>query len=855
LTRFRDEWANYVIAAAVSTQVPTFIGDLRIGLRVLIKEKSFCALAVTVLALGICGVTAMFSVVNGVMLRGFSFPNADRLVSVNFVDPTTANAFGVNGQVYSMDYEELRPAQQSYDRVAAYLNGSTVNVSYNGQPRRYTGAYITEDFLKILGVSPLQGRDFTAADNRPGADKVALIGYGTWQRDFGGAADIVGKAVRINGKPATIVGVMNKGFAFPTNEEIWIPLFSEFPPKPRTDPTGNNPAIIALLKSGVSLDQANAEATTFAKRFAAAYPESNKAFNTGQVQTLITTFTPLPLRATMWTMLAFCVGVLLIACVNVMNMQFARATLRAKELAIRSSLGAGRRRLIRQMLTESLLLSSIGAVAGVALAYGAISWLDATVRNLDNPPPSWIVFDMSPVVLGVTVAATMLAAIGSGLLPAWMSSRASSIGVLRDSSRGTTSRSVTVISRGLVMLQIVVTCILLIGSILQARSIVNQQNINYGYDTAGVMSARMGLMDGDYPTPEARKIFFDRMLQQLRDDPRFAAVGFTNRFRMVFSGAATIELPGKAYQTDRDRPQANFEQVSAGYFDVTSQKILDGRGFIDDDLDARQPVAIVNAAFAEKHFGRESAVGRQFRTARPDGTGAGPWRTIVGVVTTARMLGPFNNPGIDDSGYYVPFFASPAGPTNGDPLVSQFATVAVRPSPGQSLDAISTTLRQLVAKADPNLPLYFVGTPKSQIEGFVAQNRIIATMFSIFGVVAIVLASVGIYGVMSFSVNQRTQEFGVRMALGADAAGILGLVMRQGTLQIAIGLILGMGLTFGSATALGDALQTTLFGVKGNDPVTYIAVGALITLVALIATFIPARRATKVDPNVALRAA
>lgn len=833
----------------------TFIGDLRIGLRVLIKEKSFCALAVTVLALGICGVTTMFSVVNGVMLRGFSFPNADRLVSVNFVDPTTANAFGINGQTYAMDYEELRPAQQSYDLLSAYLNGSTVNVSYNGQPRRYTGAYITEDFLKILGVAPLQGRDFTAADNKPGAEKVALISYAIWQRDFGAAADIVGKNVRINGKPATIIGVMPTGFSFPNNEEIWIPLFGEFPAKQRNDPTGNNPAILGLIKRGVSLDQATAEATTFAKRFATQYPETNKQFNTGQVLPLIDTFTGKQLRATMWTMLGFCVGVLLIACVNVMNMQFARATLRAKELAIRSSLGAGRLRLIRQMLTESLLLSSIGAVVGVALAYGANSWLTATVRNLDNPIPSWISFDLDPKVLSITILATALSAVASGLVPAWMSSRTSAIKVLRDGSRGTTSRGVSVISRGLVMVQIVVTCVLLIGSILQARSIVNQQNVNYGYDTAGIMSARLALMDGDYPTAESRKIFFDRVLNELRNTPEFAAAGFTNRFRMVFSGNTTIELPGKAYPTNKDRPQANFEQVTAGYFDVTAQKMLEGRAFTDEDLDTHQPVAIVNAAFAQKHFGRESAVGRQFRTANADGRNPGPWRTIVGVVTTTRMMGPFNNPGVDDTGYYVPFYASPAGPAATEPQATQFATVAVKPRPGQSLDSALLALRKLMSKADSNLPLYFVGTPKAQIDGFIAQNRIIATMFSIFGVVAIVLASVGIYGVMSFSVNQRTQEFGVRMALGADRGGILSLVMRQGGVQVAIGLVIGIGLTFGLASAMGDALQSTLFGVTGKDPLTYVAVATLVTLVSLAATFIPARRATKVNPNVALRAA
>src|SRR4249919_2355819 len=546
----------------------TFGQDLRIGLRVLIKEKSFCALAVIVLALGICGVTTMFSVVNGVMLRGFSFPTADRLASANFIDLSSANFVGFNGQISSMDFDELLPEQQSFEMMAAYLNGSTVNVTDNGKPQRYTGAYITDRFLTILGTPPMLGRDFTPADNTAGAEKVAIIGYGIWQRDFGGSPQVVGKGVRINGKPATIVGVMPQGFAFPQNEELWLPLYSEFPPKARKDPANISPSVIGLLKPGVSPDQATAEFTTLARHFAEAYPETNKQFNTGRVEPLIKTFTPRPLRGTLLTMLGFCVGVLLIACVNVMNMQFARATLRAKELAIRSSLGATRVRLIRQMLTESLLVAGIGASLGIALAYGCTSWLSATVRALDNPPPAYITFDVDAIVLAVTVAATIAAAVVSGLLPAWMSSRANANVVLRDGGRGTTSRGVTIVSRGLVVFQIVVTCVLLIGSLLQVRSILNQQTIDYGYDTNGILSARMGLMDGDYPTPETRRIFYDRVLQAFEGDADIEAVALTNRFRMVFAGNGPIEIEGRTYRENRDRPNANFEQVTSGYFAV-----------------------------------------------------------------------------------------------------------------------------------------------------------------------------------------------------------------------------------------------------------------------------------------------
>jgi len=828
--------------------------DLRVGLRVLVKEKSFCALAVIVLALGICGVTTMFSVVNGVMLRGFGFPNADRLVSASFVDPSSGTFFGVNQQISSMDFEELAPEQQSIEAIASYLNGSTVNVTAGGKPQRYTGAYTTENFLRALGVSPMIGRDFTAADNKPGAEKVALIGYGIWQRDFGASPDIAGRQVRINGKPATIIGVMAKGFAFPSNEEIWIPLYSEFPPLPRNDPRGNNPAVLGLLKPGVSLDQANAEFTALARRFAEAYPATNKQFNTGRVEPLIKTFTPRPLRGTLLTMLGFCVGVLLIACMNVMNMQFARATLRAKELAIRSSLGATRHRLIRQMLTESLLVASIGAAIGIALAYVSTDWLQSTIRSLDNPPPAYITFDVDAIVLAVTVGATVLAAMASGLLPAWMSSRADTNAILRDGGRGSTSRSVTLVSRGLVVFQLVVTCVLLIGSLLQMRSILKQQTIDYGYDTGGVMSARMGLMDGDYPSPDARRLFYDRLMRDLAGAPEFEAVGLTSRFRMVFSGTVPIEIDGKTYKVNRDRPQANFEQVAGGFFNVTGQRLLEGRAFTDNDIDARQPVAIVNAAFARKHYGNDSALGRRFRSMSNNGTLPGPWRTIVGVVSSVRMLGPFNNPGADDTGYYVPFYSTAFGAALPQPLAPQFGTVVVKPRGGQPADLLANALRREIAKADPNLPLYFVGTPKSQIEVFVAQNRIVATMFTIFGVVAIVLASVGIYGVMSFAVNQRTQEFGVRMALGANDRTILGMVLKQGVVQIALGVALGLSAAFAIAAVAGAGIQNALFGVSARDPFTYASVFAIVSGVSLAATMVPARRATRVDPMIALRA-
>jgi predicted permease len=831
----------------------TLIRDLRVGLRVLIKEKTFCALAVFVLALGICGVTTMFTVVNAAIIRGFSFPNADRLTNVSFIDPSTATFFGVNQQTFAMDFEEFLPEQKSFEMMAAYLNGSTVNLTVDGQARRYTGAYTTENFLRILGVGPVMGRDFTAADNKPGAEKVLLISHGIWQRDFGGAADITGKDVRLNGKPATIIGVMPRGFSFPANEEMWIPLYSEFPVRPRSDPQANSPAVIGLIKRAVSLDQAQAEFAAFAKRFAAAYPDTNKQFNAALVEPLIKTFTPIPIRGLLLTMLAFCVGVLLIACVNVMNMQFARATLRAKELAVRSSMGATRAQLMRQMLTESLLVAAFGAVLGIGLAYLSVDWVASSFRNLENGPPAWMVFEIDRLALAITVGATLVAAVVSGLLPAWMSSRASAVSVLADSGRGNTGGRVGLITRGLVVFQIVVTFILLVGSILQVRSILNQQKIDYGYDTGSIMSARMGLMEGAYPTSESRKLFYDRLLLQLRGSGQFESAALTSRLRMVFAGSGPVEIAGKVYKARRDRTNANFEQVSGGFFNVMGQKVIEGRDFTDQDLDATRPVAIVNAAFAAKHFGRESALGRRFRTGDGSTPQYGPWRTIVGVVTTVRMMGPGNNPNVDATGFYVPFYSVPFGPASPGPLANQFATVIVKPRGGLQPESVLPALRVEVSKADSNLPLYFVGTPRHNLDGFVAVNRIIATMFSAFGVVAVVLAAVGIYGVMSFSVSRRTQEFGVRMALGADRRRILAMVLKQGARQIAVGLAVGLLLALGITTAGAEGISNMLFGVSARDPLTYVAVFTLVMCVSLVAVLVPAQRATRVHPMIALR--
>src|SRR5213592_575178 len=357
----------------------SFRQDIRVGLRLLFKDKTFCFLAVLVLALGIGGATTQFTIVNAIVLRGFSFPHPEQLMSVGLIDPEASdqsNNFGLGNIPTAQDYEDLKATQKSFSMMAGYLNGSTVNVTYKNNPQRYTGGYVTEDFFKIIGVSPVLGRDFRTEDNKPGAEKVTILGDEIWQRDFGADPNVVGQSVRINGKSATIIGVMPPNFKFPVSEELWTPLYNEFPPQPRGDlrlgASNNAPAVLGRLKPGVTLDQANAEFIALARHLAKDNPKTNQNFTSASVQPLLNAFTGVQFRQQVWGMLAAVILVLLIACVNVMNMQFGRAALRAKELAIRGALGATRWRLVGQMLTESLVVAVLGAAAGSILAFWAV---------------------------------------------------------------------------------------------------------------------------------------------------------------------------------------------------------------------------------------------------------------------------------------------------------------------------------------------------------------------------------------------------------------------------------------------------------------------------------------------------
>src|SRR6184192_1003739 len=578
----------------------SFRQDVRVGLRMLFKEKAFCFLAVLVLGLGIGGATTQFTVVNAIMLRGFSFPHPEQLVGVGLIDPKATdqvNNFGAGQIPTAQDYEDIKAAQKSFTMMAGYLSGSTINVTYKNTPQRYTGGYVTEDMFKIIGMAPVMGRDFRAEDNKAGAEKVTILGDEIWRRDFGADPNIVGQSVRINGKAATIIGVMPPNFKFPQAEELWTPLYNEFPPQPRGDlrlgASNNAPAVMGRLKPGVTLDQVNAEFIALAKHIAQDNPKTNQNFTSASVMPLLNAFTFIGLRQSVWAMLAAVILVLLIACVNVMNMQFGRAALRAKELAIRGALGATRWRLVRQMLTESLVVAVFGAVAGVLLAYWAVDMLVRSFSASPFPLPYWMQFTIDGRVLTFTLGITLLATLVSGLVPAFLSARGNAAEIMKEGGRGNSSRLVNVITRVLVVGQIALTAALLITATLQIKSIRNQTKLDYGYDENAIYSARMALMEGAYPTEDARREFFIRAVRTLRANAQFEAAAMSDRFRMTFAPSGQYEVDGQNYLTDRDRPRGNFESVSDNYFATLGLKILEGRDFTVDDADSKQPVAMV----------------------------------------------------------------------------------------------------------------------------------------------------------------------------------------------------------------------------------------------------------------------
>jgi predicted permease len=818
------------------------IRSFRYALRLLIKSPAFTLIAVVALALGIGAVTTMFSVINGAVIRGLPFEEPHELM---FVKRWDRERQPWNTGIPVLDFRDFNERQRSFEAMAAWFGG-TVNVSLDNNPIRFTGSRISHDWLDILGVQPLIGRPFTAAEDSPGAAPVLLLSHAAWQAHYGGDPGVVGRTANINGKLGTIIGVMPKSFRFPARDDVWVPLDSQldWADLDRGDWAIN---VMGRLRDGVGRDQASAELTAFVAALAREYPDTHGDFVSGSVDPIAGELLGENTVRMMWIMLAMGGFVLLIACANVANLLLARSTLRGKELAIRGSLGATRLSLIGQMLAESVLLSVFGALAGMLLAYRATAALMEYGQLMQMP--HWLTFDIDWRVLATVTGVTLLAGLVSGIIPALRASRVSVTDILKDDTRTGSSLRMGLFSKGLVVVQVAVSSILLILTVLMMRSVQNVNDTELHFDTASIMTARMGLFDGAYPDSAERYQFFTTLRRNLAARPEVRATALYSRYRWGNIGLDwnRVKRDGADYEEFEDMPLTTREVIGPGYFDALGVELLDGREFTDFDTPENLPVAVINEAMAQALFPGEDPVGRRFKVEpwpqeragmRPGELEAIPWLTVVGVAPNMAAQGVGNSTPADGRHYWIPL-----NPDN----AANFMTIAVR-GPGDPL-RLGGLIREEVIKLDPTLPVYSLATPAMIIKEDTVANVIIANIFRIFGAVAVFLASVGIYGIMSFSVNQRTMEFGIRAALGANRAAILRLVLRSGLLQFLTGLAIGLV----GAFFFARLMRGFLFGVSTQDPVHYLVVALVFTLVAVSACLMPARRASRVHPAQALR--
>jgi putative ABC transport system permease protein len=548
---------------------------------------------------------------------------------------------------------------------------------------------------------------------------------------------------------------------------------------------------------------------------------------------LLNTFVGRDARDLMTVMLVAVVAVLLIACVNVMNMQFARATRRAKELAVRGALGASRARLVAQMLTESLIVAALGGVLGVVLAAWAVDFYSGLVSSLPGGAalPVWLTFKIDGAVLACTLAATGVSVLASGLVPALVASRTNALDVLKEGGRGHTSWVVKRVTGGLVVGQIALTCALLVASLLLVKSVLSRYALDLGYDATTVLAGRMNF-ETDYHDNDAVLGAQRKILEHLRTVPEFTAAAFTSRRNMMTNSSLGLQIEGR----ENEHVAAALEFVSDGYFATLGLRPRQGREFELTDTPDHPMVVLVNATFAHKYFPTGDALGHRLR----DDPGE-PWRTIVGVVPDTLMQGPLDARA-DGAGLFIPLSNS----------AQAYVTLVVR-GHGAPL-ALRGTLQRELARIDPNLAIYQLDTPQGFLRAALAQTRTVTTLFSVFALVAVVLSVVGLYGVAAFSVNHRTQEFGIRIALGATPREIMRMVLGQGLGRFAVGALLGIGLAFALTRFGGAVLNNFLYKTSPHDPATYAFVVALLALATLAACLVPARRATRVDPMIALRA-
>lgn len=802
----------------------SLLRDIRFSARALIASPGPTAVSVLALALGVGVTTTMFSIVYGAVLRGLPFERGDRIYAIERYD-VVENA---DRSVPIHDYLDWRARQTTFEELGAFHSRS-VTISGEEAAERFRGSVVTVTTLSLLGVPPHLGRLFVEGEDAPEAAATIILGYHVWRDRYGSDPGIVGEVIRVDGEPTTVVGVMPEGFRFPVIHDVWLPLRSASAATPRGEGTWMN--VVGLLAADRSLDEARSELEGIAEQLARAWPESNENL-TVVIEPFTRAFIGDEPVAMLWTMLGAVFAVLAIACVNVANLLVSRAFDRSRELAIRTALGARRWSVLRQSFLEAALLATGGAVGGVLLARGGVAWFNGAIAGTGAPFFLDIRVD-APIllfVLGTTSLATLLA----GMLPALQILRSDLNEILTDESRGSSSFRLGRISRILVTAQVALSCMLLVSAGLMIRSVVNLGAIDYGFDTEALLTAQVVLSGDDYADVDSRELLFDRLQRSLSEHPGIESAALMTYLPVSEPPNRQFLIEGEAEDgIDRQR-DANVVVVSPGTFGVFDRELVGGRDFADADTRDSLPVVIVNETFVLRYLPGRDPLGVRLRFA-PAGGDEDRWHTIVGVAPDLFVDGPQNE---SPDGMYVPL-------SQNDAVWAPRIALRGEADPR----ALIPELRGAVAALDPDLPVSNLQTMAEHIRGQTWFYWVFGSLFAAFGVAALLLAAIGLYGVMAFAVRRRTGEIGIRMALGADARGVLALVLRGGLLQLGIGLAIGMLL----ASGLGSLLEALLFNVTPGDPVTFAGIAATLLGTGLAAILIPARRAARTDPLIALR--
>lgn len=800
------------------------LSDLRYALRALATQKTFAAVTVVCLGVGIGVNATIFSVVDGVLIQPFPYAEPDRIVVMNTVN-REAEVF--EGGFSFLDMHDWRAQSTALQTIAATAGRSAV-LSDGGEPERYRAGTVTWDLFPMLGVAPVAGRPLGPADDVPGAPDVVLLGDEIWNLRYQRDPGVVGRRVLINGRPHQVVGVMPAGFKFPENRQLWLPLTPLVHRDPR-DARGLQ--VFARLAAGTSLEQADEESRAIASRLALAFPATHAKWS-ARVRDLRAEFIPSDVSLVIWLMMGAATLVLIIACSNVANLLLARATVRRREISLRAALGAGRARIVRQLLTESVVFGLVSVPLGLAVAYLGTELLSSAM-----PPdqiPYYIQWRIDWRSIAYAVGVSVVTAVVFGLVPAWQATSGTLHDELKEGTRG--NSGVRSIARNvLVVAQVALAVVSLVGAVLFVRTFVNLETYDIGFDAAPLMTFRVMMPDETYGAPDARLQRVRDLVSRFEALPGVEAVVASNMVPLGGGGSGGfLEIDGVPVERGR-RPYTDLVGVTPGLVRTLGVTVAAGEDFTDAQGWSRTPVALVNRTLAARFFADRSPVGHRVRASESGGTDE--WLTIAGVVDDIKHdeIDPEDAP---YSAIYIPYAYQQAGNTG--------FTLRVTGDPA----AVMPAVRREIRAADATLPIFSIFSMDELRRRSFWQFAVFGWVFSIIGVIALLLSAVGVYGVLSYAVSQRTREIGVRMALGATTGSVQSLIVRQGLTLAVAGVVLGLA---GAAFVTRQAVSL-LYNVTPTDPLSYTSVAAFLLLVAGAASWIPARRAMRVDPIEALRA-